>query len=138
MMKFLTTTAILAPIVFTLTGCGNASPCTEPSVLQTLKNLHDQQQFGQFIQAPPTVFTVQEGSATFVSIDKQGGKNRCSAIIVSDIIEMMKFTNQYSEADIEKIREEAPKMGMALSKEYIVNYTVQPMANAQNYVTVLP
>jgi hypothetical protein len=138
MMKFFTTTLLLAPIAFALSGCGNASPCAEPGVLQTLKTLHDEQQFGQFIQAPPTVFTVQDGSATFVSIDKQGGKDRCSAIIVSDIIEMMKFTNQYSEADIEKIKEKAPKMGMALTKEYVVNYTVQPMANGQNYVTVLP
>jgi hypothetical protein len=57
---------------------------------------------------------------------------------VSDLIELMKFTNQYSDADVAKLKEEAPKSGMALTKEYLVNFTVQPMASGQSYVTVLP
>lgn len=138
MTPYLSKLLVVALTAFALAGCNEASTCTNPETLRMVKTLFDQQQFGQFIQAPSSIFVVQEKSATLVSTDKQGGKNRCSVIIVSDIIEMMKFTNQVSEADIEKIKEEAPKRGMALTKEYLVNYTVQPMASGQNYVTVLP
>ena len=102
-----------------------------------MKKLFDQQQFGQFIQAPPSIFVVQEKSATLTSTDKEGGKSLCSVLVQSDIMEMARFTGT-SEADIAKIREEAPKRGLPLTKEYLVNYTVQPMASGQNYVTVLP
>ena len=80
---------------------------------------------------------VQEKSATLTSTDKQGGKSLCSVLVQSDIMEMARFRGT-SEADIAKIKEEAPKRGLPLTKEYLVNYTVQPMASGQNYVTVLP
>jgi PBP1b-binding outer membrane lipoprotein LpoB len=132
------TSIILTLSAFVLAGCNEASTCTDPETLKTVKKLFDQQQFGQFIQAPSSIFTVQEKSATLTSADKQGGKSRCSVFIVSDLIELMKFTNQYSDADVAKLKEEAPKSGMALTKEYLVNFTVQPMASGQSYVTVLP
>lgn len=120
-----------------LSGCGGQTVCADGDVLQTVKKLFDQQQFGQFIQAPPSIFVVQEKSATLTSTDKQGGKSLCSVLVQSDIMEMARFTGT-SEADIAKIKEEAPKRGLPLTKEYLVNYTVQPMASGQNYVTVLP
>jgi len=120
-----------------VSGCGGQSVCADGEVLKTVKKLFDQQQFGQFIQAPPTIFVVQEKSATLTSIDKQGGKSLCSVLVQSDIIEMARFTGT-SEADIAKMKEEAPKRGLPLTKEYLVNYTVQPMASGQNHVTVLP
>ena len=46
--------------------------------------------------------------------------------------------NGTSEADIAKIKEEAPKRGVQLTKDDVVNYTVQPLASGQNHVTVLP
>jgi len=121
-----------------LAGCSKASTCSDPGTLQTVKKLFDQQQFGQAAQVPPNIFTLQDQSATLVSTEGQGGKSLCSTIVVSDIIELMKFTNQYSAEDVAKIKEEAPKMGLALTKEYLINYTVQPMASGQNYITVLP
>jgi len=128
--------AILSTSV--LAGCSKASTCSDPETLQTVKKLFDQQQFGQAAQVPPNIFTLQDQSATLVSTEGQGGKSLCSAIVVSDIIELMKFTNQYSAEDVAKIKEEAPKMGLALTKEYLINYTVQPMASGQSYITVLP
>jgi len=123
--------------MLTLSGCGGQTVCSDGEVLKTVKKLFDQQQFGQFIQAPASVFVVQEKSATLTSTDKQGGKSLCSAIVQSDILEMVRFTGT-SEADIAKMKEEAPKRGLPLTKDYLVNYTVQPMASGQNYVTVLP
>lgn len=128
--------AILSTSV--LAGCSKASTCSDPGTLQTVKKLFDQQQLGQAAQVPPSIFTVQDQSATLISTEGQGGKSLCSAIVVSDIIELMKFTNQYSAEDVAKIKEEAPKMGLALTKEYLINYTVQPMAPGQSYITVLP
>jgi hypothetical protein len=127
--------SVLAMLI--LSGCGGQTVCADGDVIQTVKKLFDQQQFGQFIQAPPSIFVVQEKSATLTSTDKQGGKSGCSVLILSDLMEMARFTGT-SEADIAKIREEAPKRGLPLTKEYLVNYTVQPMASGQNYVTVLP
>jgi hypothetical protein len=80
----------------------------------TVKKLFDQQQFGQFIQAPPNVFVVQEKSATLTSKDEQGGK-RCSVLAQSDILEMARAEGT-AEADIAKMREEAPKRGLPLTK----------------------
>ena len=120
-----------------LSGCGGQTVCADSDVLQTVKKLFDQQQFGQFIQAPPGIFVVQEKSATLTSTDKQGGKSLCSVLIQSDIMEMARFTGS-SEADLPKIKEEASKRGLPLTKDYLVNYTVQTMASGQNYVTVLP
>jgi len=131
-----TTALVLAALL--LAACNKSSACTDPAVLTKVKELFDQQQFGQFIQAPPTIFIMQVKSATLVSTDKQSSKSRCSVVVVTDLFEMMKFTNQYSDADIAKIKEEAPKMGLPLKKEDLVNYTVQPLASGQNYVTVLP
>jgi hypothetical protein len=111
-----------------LSGCGGEAVCSDPEVLKTVKKLFDQQQFGQFIQAPPAVFVVQEKSATRTSTDKQGDRSGCSVLILSDLMEMARFTGT-SEADITKIKEEAPKRGLPLTKEYLVNYTVQPMAS---------
>ena len=58
--------------------------------------------------------------------------------IVSDILEMARFAGQASEAEIAKTKEEAPKRGMALTKEYLISYTVQLLASRQSYLTVLP
>jgi hypothetical protein len=127
--------SVLAMLI--LSGCGGQTVCADGEVLKTVKKLFDQQQFGQFIQAPPSIFVVQEKSATLTSTDKQGGKSLCSVLVQSDIMEMARLTGT-SEADIAKIKEEAPKRGLPLTKEYLVNYTVQPMASGQNYVTVLP
>lgn len=121
-----------------LAGCSKASTCSDPGTLQTVKKLFDQQQFGQAAEVPPTIFALQDQSATLISTEGQGGKSLCSAIVVSDIIELMKFTNQYSAEDVAKIKGDAPKMGLALTKEYLINYTVQPMASGQSYITVLP
>ena len=128
--------AILSTSV--LAGCSKASTCSDPGTLQTVKKLFDQQQFGQAAQVPPNIFTLQDRSATLISTEGQSEKSLCSAIVVSDIIELMKFTNQYSAEDVAKIKEGAPKMGLALTKEYLINYTVQPMASGQSYITVLP
>ena len=119
-----------------LSGCDGQSVCADDEVLMTLKMLFDQQQFGQFIQPPPGAFLVQEKSATLTSTDKQGGKSHCSVLIRSDIVEFMKL-NGTSEGDIAKIKEEAPKRGVQLMKDDLVNYTVQQMASGQNYVTLL-
>lgn len=120
-----------------LSACGGENVCADADVLKTVKKLFDEQQFGQFNQAPPAIFAVQEKSATLTSKDEQGGKNRCTVLVRSDILEMARATGT-SEADITKMREEAPKRGLPLTKDYLVNYTVQPMASGQNYVTVLP
>ena len=120
-----------------LSGCSGQTVCADAEVLKTVKTLFDQQQFGQFIQVPPNVFVVQEKSATLTSKDEQGGKNRCSVLVQSDMMELMRVTGT-SEADIAKMREEAPKRSLPLTKEYLVNYTVQQMASGQNYVAVLP
>ena len=120
-----------------LSGCGGQPVCSDGEVLKTVKKLFDQQQFGQFIQPPPGAFLVQEKSATLTSTDKQGGKSHCSVLIRSDLVEFMKL-NGTSEADIAKIKEEAPKRGVQLTKDDVVNYTVQPLASGQNHVTVLP
>jgi hypothetical protein len=130
---------ILIPVLamLVLSGCGSQPICADSEVLKTVKKLFDQQQFGQFIQAPPTIFVVQEKSATLTSTDKQGGKSLCSVLVQLDILEMSRFTGT-SDADLTKMKEEAPKRGLSLTKDYLVNYTVQPMASGQNYVTVLP
>lgn len=120
-----------------VSGCGGQSVCADGEVLKTVKTLFDQQQFGQFIQASPTIFVVQEKSATLASVDKQAGKSLCSVLVQLDILEMSRFTGT-SEADLAKMKTEAPKRGLPLTKDYLVNYTVQPMASGQNYVTVLP
>lgn len=124
-------------IIGLLAGC-NDSPCTDSSVLAKVKELYDQQQFGQFIKAPPNMFVVQAKSATQVSTDKDSTKRRCSVLVTADLIETMRFTKQYDEEKIAKIKEEAPKRGLPLTNDILVNFTVQPLANGQNYVTVLP
>ncbi|MBR1240270.1 hypothetical protein JQ620_09050 [Bradyrhizobium sp. AUGA SZCCT0274] len=129
--------ALPALVMLVLSGCGGQSICADGEVLKTVKKLFDQQQFGQFIQAPPTIFVVQEKSATLTSSDKQGGKSLCSLLVQSDILEMARFIGT-SEADLAKMKEEAPKRGLPLTKEYLINYSVQPMASGQNHVTVLP
>lgn len=128
--------ALSALAMLALSGCGGQSACSDDEVLKTVKKLFDQQQFGQFIQPPPGAFLVQEKSATLTSTDKQGGKSHCSVLIRSDIVEFMKL-NGTSEADIAKIKEEAPKRGVQLTNDDLVNYTVQQMASGQNYVTLL-
>jgi hypothetical protein len=129
--------ALSVSAMLTLSGCGGQTVCADGEVLKTVKKLFDQQQFGQFIQAPPGSFVVQEKSATLTSTDKQGSKSLCSVLVQSDFLEMARFTGS-SEADIAKMKEEAPKRGIPLTKDYLVNYTVQSMASGQNYVTVLP
>ena len=130
--------ALPALAMLVLSGCGGQSVCSDGEVLKTVKKLFDQQQFGQFIQAPPSILVVQEKSATLTSPAKQGGKSLCSVLVQTDLVELMRFAGQTSEADIAKIKKEAPKKGLPLTKEDLVNYTVQPMASGQNYVTVLP
>ena len=127
--------ALIATIV--LAGCGGESVCADGEVLKTVKKLFDQQQFGQSIQPPPGAFLVQEKTATLTSTDKQGGKSHCSVLIRTDLVEFMKLSGT-SEADITKIKAEAPKRGVTLTKDDLVNYTVQQMASGQNLVTVLP
>lgn len=119
-----------------LAACGNEQLCSDKAVLTKVKELFDKQELGQFIEGPK-VFTPQPKSATLVSTDKESGKNRCSVLITSDIIEMMLLTNQASESDIPKIREEAPKKGFPLTQDHLVSYIVQPLASGQNYVTLL-
>ena len=60
--------SVLAMLV--LSGCGGQTVCADGDVLKTVWKLFDQQQFGQFIQAPPGIFVVQEKSATLTSTDK--------------------------------------------------------------------
>jgi hypothetical protein len=123
-------------IALGFTACRSGSECTDREVLKTVKMLFDRQQFGQIAETPANIFAVQNRSATFVKKDEQTGTLRCSVIVVADLLEIMKLS--MSEADIAKVKEEAPKKGMPLTKDYLVNYTVQPMASGQNYVTVLP
>lgn len=127
--------AALAALV--LSGCGADAICDKPDVLEIVKKLFDQQQFGQFTRPPPNAFLVQEKTATLTSMDKQTGKSHCSVLIRTDLVEFMKL-NGTTEADIAKIKEEAPKRGLPLIKDDLVNYTVQQTASGQNYVTVLP
>jgi len=124
-------------LIGSLAAC-NDSPCADSYVLAKVKELYEKQQFGQFIEAPPSIFAVQAKSATQVSADTDSTKRRCSVIITADLIEMMHFTKQYDEAGIAKIKEEAPKRGLPLTNDILVNFTVQPLANGQNYVMVLP
>ena len=106
-------------------------------MLAKVKELHDKQGFGELTAAPPNAFTVQPKSATSVSIDKTSRKNRCSVVITADGIEVMRFTQQATEDEISKMKEEAPKRGLSLTKDYLVHYIVQPLASGQNYVTFL-
>jgi hypothetical protein len=129
---------ILLALAATVAACGGESVCSNSGVLQTVKKLFEQQQFGQSTDVPPKIFVVQTKSATLASIDKQSGQNRCSVLITIDIIEWLRSVQQESEANLAKIREEAPKKGVALTKDDLVKYLVQPLASGQNYVTVLP
>lgn len=131
-------TTVTATALICLAACSGGSPCTDSAVLSKVKELHDRQQFGQFIDAPSKVFVVQAKSATEVSADKDGTKKQCSVLVTTDLIEMMRFTKKYSEDDIAKIKVEAPKKGFALTKDDLVNFTVQSLADGQNYVTLLP
>lgn len=135
---FIKAAMVAAAALICLTACSGGSPCTDSAVLAKLKELQNKQQFGQFIDAPSKVFVVQAKSATEVSADKDGTKKRCSVLVTTDLIEMMRFTKKYSEDDLAKIKAEAPKKGFALTKDDLVTFTVQPLADGQNYVTLLP
>jgi hypothetical protein len=129
---------VLLALAATVAACGSEAVCSNSGVLQTVEKLFVQQQFGQLTQMPPKVFVVQSKSATLASIDKQSGQNRCSVLITTDLIEMMRALGQESEANIAKIKEEAPKQGLPLTKDDLVKYIVQPLASGQKHVTVLP
>ena len=113
-----TASSALPLLVLSGWGCQSVSP--DCAVLKTVRKPFDQQQFGQFIQAPPGIFVVQEKSATLTSTDKQGGKSFCSVLVQLDILEMSRFTGT-SVADLAKMKTEAPKRGLPLTKEYLVN-----------------
>jgi hypothetical protein len=138
MTKITYPTIIFLTLAATVASCGGESACSNTEVLQTVKKLFEQQQLGQFTEVPPNVFVVQNKSATLASIDKQSGQNRCSVLITTDLIEWGRSIEQESEANLAKIKEEAPKKGVALTKDGLVHYLVQPLASGQNYVTVLP
>jgi hypothetical protein len=138
MTKITYPTIIFLTLAATVAACGGESACSNTEVLQTVKKLFEQQQLGQFFQVPPNVFIIQNKSATLASIDKQNGQNRCSVLITTNLIEWMRSIGQEPEANIAKIKEEAPKKGVALTKDDLVKYVVQPLASGQNYVTVLP
>jgi hypothetical protein len=78
---------ILLALAATVAACGGESLCSNSGVLQTVKKLFEQRQFGQFFQVPPNVFIIQNKSATLASIDKQSGQTRCSVLITTDHIE---------------------------------------------------
>ena len=59
-------------------------------------------------------------------------QERCSVLVVSDILEMARFAGHGSEAEIGKTEEEAPKKGIVLTKDYLVNYAVQPLTSGQS------
>jgi hypothetical protein len=120
-----------------LSACGEEPLCRRPEVLEKVKQLFDQQQFGSFIHAP-NVFTVREESATLYTNKPDGGVNKCSVLITTDLIEILKLSGQQSAEDIEKIRQEAPKKGFSLTKDDLVTYLVQPLSSGKHYVTVLP
>lgn len=124
-------------IAGSLAACNN-SPCTDSSVLTKVKELYEKQQWGQFIQAPSNIFALQGKSATQVSTEKDSTTLRCSVLITTDLVELLRFTQHATEDEIAKVRAEGPKKGFALTKDELINFTVQPMGNGQNYVTVLP
>jgi hypothetical protein len=128
---------ILLALAATVAACGGESVCSNSGVLQTVKKLFEQRQFGQFFQVPPNVFIIQNKSATLASIDKQSGQTRCSVLITTDHIEWRRSINQESEANLAKLKEEAPQNGLVLTTEDLVHYLVQPLASGQNYVTML-
>jgi hypothetical protein len=129
---------ITLALAATVAACGGESVCSNSGVLQTVEKLFVQQQFGQVVQVPPKLFVVQSKSATLASIDKQSGQNRCSVLITTDLIEWGRAIGHESEETLAKIKEEAPKQGLALTKDDLVKYIVQPLASGQNHVTVLP
>lgn len=136
MKKMYSTTALVLGSI-ALSACGNSSPCADPNVLAKVKELFDQQEFGQFMPIPPKVFMVQDRTATSIGAGQENGKNRCSVVVTSDVIEMMRFTEQATEEEIVRIKQEAAKRNFPLTKDYLTNYAVQPLASGQNYVTLL-
>ena len=129
--------ALIALGVLPLAACGNKTEalCTDSEVLKTLQKLVEQDEFGAGAQLLPDIFSIRSGSATYVSTDSQRGTVRCSAIAVSDQLKLMGFGR--SEEDIAKLKVEAPKHGVPLTKEHVVHFTVQSMANDQVYVTLV-
>lgn len=136
MMKIYSVSALVL-LSTALLACGNSSPCSDPNVLTKVKELFDQQEFGQFMPTPPKVFKVQDKTATSISTGQDKGGNRCSVVVTSDIIEMMRFTEQATEEEIVQIKQEAAKRNFPLTKDYLTNYAVQPLASGQHYVTLL-
>ncbi|KZD20719.1 hypothetical protein [Tardiphaga robiniae] len=120
-----------------LSACGEEPLCRRPEVLEKVKQLFDQQQFGSFIHAP-NVFKVREESATLYTNRPEGGVSKCSVLMTTDLIEMLRLSGQQSAEDIEKIRQEAPKKGFSLTKDDLVTYLVQPLSSGKHYVTVFP
>jgi hypothetical protein len=133
MMKIYSVSALVL-LSTALLACGNSSPCSDPNVLTKVKELFDQQEFGQFMPTPPKVFKVQDKTATSISTGQDKGGNRCSVVVTSDIIEMMRFTEQATEEEIVQIKQEAAKRNFPLTKDYLTNYAVQPLASGQHYV----
>jgi len=136
MMKLWSATILLFGYL-TLSACGKSSPCTDQNVLAKVKELFDQQEFGQLMPIPPKVFRVQDRTATSIRTGQDNDGYRCSVVITSDVIEMMRFTEQATEDEIVRIKQEAAKRNFPLTKDYLTNYAVQPLASGDNYVTLL-
>lgn len=122
---------------FTLVACRNSWPCTDQNVLAKVKELFDQQEFGQLMPIPTKVFRVQHRTATSIKTGHDNDGNRCSVVVTSDVIEMTRFTEQATEEEIVRIKQEAAKRNFPLTKDYLTQYVVQPLASGEHYVTLL-
>lgn len=121
-----------------LAGCGKSDICSEPDVLATIKQLFEEREFGKLYKMPPGIALVRNKSATHLSTDPITKTARCSVIGTIDLFEMLKKVQGYSDEQIAAARQSAAKTGQNASPDSLINYSVQPMASGEYYVTVLP
>jgi hypothetical protein len=133
----LTAASLAALISLALVACvqDRTALCTDANVLATIKTLVDQRELGPGAELVPNMITPQALSATYVATDQTTGAVRCSVIVVTNLIEMMKFHT--SDDDLAKIKVEAQKKGMPLTKDSVVNFMVNSLNSGQFYVRLI-
>ena len=135
--RALTAASLAALISLNLVACGQdkTALCSDANVLATVKTLVDQRELGPGAELVPNMITPQAPSATYVATDQATGAVRCSVIVVTDLIEMMKLHT--SDEDLAKIKVEAQKKGMPLTKDSVVNFMVNSLNSGQFYVRLI-
>jgi hypothetical protein len=135
--RTMTSASLAALISLTLVACGQdkTALCSDTNVLATVKTLVDQRELGPGAELVPNMITPQVPSATYVATDQTTGAVRCSVVFVADLIEMMKLHT--SDDDLAKIKVEAQKKGMPLSKKSVVNFMVNSLNSGQFYVRLI-